>query len=60
MFYCDACRKRNEWPEGYMFSRGKCEVCGNVADCHDVPSRALPMPKTRGAELRNSDVRVKQ
>jgi len=46
MFYCDPCRIKNKWPEmiGYMFmaSRGKCEVCGEIAACHDVHHSALP------------------
>ena len=28
-----------------MGSYGKCEICGEVADCHDVPSRWLPRPE---------------
>lgn len=48
MFYCDPCRIKNKWPEMAAFllmaSRGKCEVCGEHATCHDVPSSALPDP----------------
>lgn len=28
-----------------MQSRGACEICHKPADCHDVPSRALPIPR---------------
>jgi hypothetical protein len=44
LFYCDSCQKKNGWPEGYSHSRGACEVCGEQAMCHDVPSSALPRP----------------
>ena len=44
MFYCDACAKKNKWPDGFSKSRGGCEVCGNTAVCSDVPSSALPAP----------------
>ena len=47
MFYCDPCAKKNEWQEGFMKSRGPCEICGRVALCNDVPSSALPDPKTK-------------
>jgi len=45
MFYCDECRKKKGWPEGLRGSRGRCEVCGDGAVCHDVPSHAIPLPK---------------
>lgn len=49
MFYCDPCRIKNEWPEmiGFLFmaSRGKCEMCGKHAACHDVPSSHLSNPE---------------
>jgi hypothetical protein len=47
MFFCEGCRKDNDWPEGFMRSFGPCEVCGRRANCHDVPSRALPEPKRK-------------
>jgi uncharacterized protein YeaC (DUF1315 family) len=36
MFYCEGCRVKNDWPDGYALSRGKCEVCGKNAVCYDV------------------------
>lgn len=45
MFYCDACREKREWPESFLKSRGPCEICRKVADCNDVPSSLLPLPK---------------
>ncbi len=45
MFYCDKCRVKNEWPAGFLMSRGPCEVCGKHATCNDVPSSWLPVPK---------------
>lgn len=44
MFFCETCRVEREWPESMSQSRGKCEVCGNVAVCHDVWSGHLPVP----------------
>jgi hypothetical protein len=57
MFYCEACREKNQWPESWSKSRGLCEVCGTTAVCNDIPSNQLPMPlsdsdKKRHAELR--------
>ncbi len=45
MFFCEECRKKRGWPEGFRQSYGPCECCGKVAGCWDVPSHALPMPK---------------
>lgn len=47
MFYCEDCAKKNEWPQGFGRSRGRCEVCEKPRDCYDVPSYALPPPKKR-------------
>lgn len=58
MFYCEDCRKKNNWPETASRSHGKCEMCGIVGLCYDVPSSRLPEPKkeTRSLteELRDS------
>lgn len=43
MFYCEACRIKQQWPEGMTGSYGKCEVCGKIARCYDVPSSHLPI-----------------
>jgi len=45
MFYCEACRIKRDWPEGFLRSYGPCELCGKMANCHDVPSRFLPIPQ---------------
>lgn len=45
MFYCEDCRKRNDWPDSLSLSRGQCEACGKTAHCYDRPSSTLPMPK---------------
>ncbi len=42
MFYCDPCAQKNNWPESFSRSFGKCEVCGERAPCYDTPSRLLP------------------
>lgn len=42
MFYCDPCRVKNNWPEGLLYSLGKCELCNTRALCYDRPSRSLP------------------
>ena len=51
MFYCESCRQERSWPEGWTFSRGPCELCGEVARCHDVPSRNLPIPDKARQEI---------
>lgn len=48
MFYCEACRKRREWPESLSRSIGNCELCSTRALCYDRPSASLPAPP--GAE----------
>lgn len=45
MFFCESCREQRDWPESIMKSRGNCELCGEPAVCHDVPSRFLPIPR---------------
>lgn len=45
MFFCEECRVRNEWPEGFAKSLGPCEICGKTAACYDIPSSALPPVK---------------
>jgi hypothetical protein len=44
MVYCDTCREKNKWPEGWSKSRRRCEICGQSAPCNDVPSSELPLP----------------
>lgn len=45
MFYCEPCRVREGWPLTLgVKSDGPCEVCGNVAVCHDVQSALLSDP----------------
>jgi hypothetical protein len=44
MFFCEPCRDKNEWPASIMKSTGTCEMCGEHAICHDIPSSALPRP----------------
>lgn len=54
MFYCDACARKNKWPDEFWLprSRGPCEVCGKVAVCNDVPSTWLSSKrKQRDDEL---------
>lgn len=42
MFFCDPCNKHNGLDAWMIASRGPCEICGEVADCYDVPSSLLP------------------
>lgn len=42
MFYCETCRKERNWPDSFSQSSGKCEICGNRANCWDRPSSSLP------------------
>ena len=46
MFYCDDCAKIKGWPEGLDTSYSRCEICGRITGCYDVPSKYLPIPKT--------------
>jgi hypothetical protein len=57
MFYCEPCRKKNDWPESWSKSQGACEMCNKLARCNDVPSSALPMP-TRRVRVVKSKKRV--
>lgn len=48
MFYCDPCGNTRGWPTDeftHMMteSYGRCEICGKVAACCDVPSKRLPI-----------------
>lgn len=54
MFYCQTCQEERQWPKGIMRSYGKCEVCGAVDRCSDVPSKYLPAPPRFG--LKNRDL----
>ena len=45
MFFCDNCRYENGWPEGWIKSQGRCEVCKRPALCSDIPSRFLFPPE---------------
>jgi hypothetical protein len=58
MFYCEPCRIKNEWPEGWAKSRGPCEVCGQVALCYDVQSRRLTTPADTRNGLHRAVARV--
>lgn len=42
MFYCEDCRRRNQWPKSPTLSAGNCEVCGFLETCYDTPSKLLP------------------
>ena len=44
MLYCEECRIKRCWPEGFLSSNGRCELCGETRTCHDRPSRTLPPP----------------
>lgn len=45
MFFCEKCEEKYEWPSSIFKSYGKCEICKEVAECNDVPSKYLPVPK---------------
>lgn len=44
MFYCKVCQKKKGWPQSIFKSYGKCEICGDLVYCFDVPSSQLPKP----------------
>lgn len=37
-FICSACAEKIEMPIGYLTSYGRCEDCGGIARCADVPT----------------------
>lgn len=47
MFFCEPCREERSWPDSMFTSYGRCEICDKVAECNDVPSRYLPVPKPK-------------
>lgn len=50
MFYCNKCRKDNNWPDTVIGAYVECEVCGKVDYCNDnynLSSRSLTLPKIR-------------
>lgn len=50
MFYCDPCADKLGYPKTAFKSRGRCECCSETAVCNDMPSSALPYPKTMSAQ----------
>lgn len=42
MFYCDPCAQNFRWPRSSARWNSVCEMCGDHADCSDIPSSALP------------------
>lgn len=48
MLYCDRCGRENGWPISLAFGDvGRCEVCGYLNRCSDVPYRYLAPQKER-------------
>lgn len=45
MFYCDPCAIAKGWPQTFLRSHGKCEVCGTAAECSSMRSSDLPRPR---------------
>jgi len=45
VFFCEACRAKNDWEGSKRKSLGKCEVCGRISNCHDVARKYLTPPK---------------
>src|SRR4030095_4365773 len=45
MFYCEPCRKVNDWPGILTSSYGKCENCGVNSACYNTSTSALPVRK---------------
>jgi len=44
MLYCEECRIKRGWPEGFTSTTRSCELCGKTHVCHERPSRSLPAP----------------
>ena len=55
MFFCDKCAEQNNWPQSVVRSRGRCEVCGEVAVCYDMPCSCLPKPEDKKPEEEAKD-----
>ena len=54
MFYCDTCGEERGWPKDISFrSFGSCEICGEPAECSDIPSKYLPIPKQLGGGIKD-------
>jgi hypothetical protein len=47
MFFCKTCADDNKWPTSMEQSWGRCEVCGAIRRCNDVPATALINPPHR-------------
>ena len=46
MWYCETCRRKNDWPRGTSLVYGPCNLCGNEAgSCYNVPNNVLPKIK---------------
>lgn len=45
MFFCEECRKKNNWPCSYIESFGNCELCNKAASCYSIASKDLPSTK---------------
>lgn len=58
MFYCEACRIKNGWPDSLSQSSGKCECCDTRANCWDRPSSSLPLPTTEPAPVPEGAVEI--
>ena len=42
MFYCNKCAKKRNWQETAFKSKGRCEICKQVAICNERKSSELP------------------
>jgi len=56
MFYCDECAKEKNYPETMGKSVGRCEICGKVALCNDMPSSKLPKSEPVPDELKKREI----
>lgn len=61
MLYCEQCRENNKWTRsaGYPyvgFRTGvKCERCGKIKDCHDIPAIRLVSDAEKTVEQKTID-----
>lgn len=47
MFFCDDCKVKKGYPGSFFTSVGKCEICGEVKLCNEVPSSRLSKPPSK-------------
>jgi hypothetical protein len=55
MFYCEDCGIKNNWPMDFYLtlSGGRCEICGKISRCYEVPTSRL-LNRTENNEIQKN------